>query len=554
MNVDAFTLKLNGIILTLVGLLLLPSAAIAQPRFQNLKDPNYWIQLCNALSKTKPAEALSACERAIELRPGDAGLWSQYGTLQLQLKQYPESLAAFDQALRRQANNSQVLTDQCIALTELVQKEMAVAACEKALKVNANWGSRAPITAQRYRAINLDTPKAYEEAIAFYDQALTKEPQDSLALLYRGEALKKLGRPPSVAIASYQRALEGNGNFGNTNPAIVWNTQALTLKEAGELELAVKSLDRALQLNPKDAATWLQLGNTLRQLRRPTEALTAYNRTLELQPTWAQALLAQCTTLNHLRQAEAALAACQKAIQSDDDWGTADSANAWNQQSVALAMLNKPEEALAAANRAVGMRPDLAIAWSDRAVILWYLKRYPEALASVQQAINLNNNDARSWANLGRILRSLNQPERALAAYNEALQRNPQDAMTWANLSAVQWSLGDHPNALTSANQAISVNPKLIQGWQNRAIALVALKNYPDAQHSYERVIELDKTNADAWTGLGLVFAQQRQVDKALQALQTAVTLNPQQAIAQQALKALTETQPKGAGSERVRE
>ncbi|MDX2228190.1 MAG: tetratricopeptide repeat protein [Leptolyngbyaceae cyanobacterium bins.349] len=114
--------------------------------------------------------------------------------------------------------------------------------------------------------------------------------------------------------------------------------------------------------------------------------------------------------------------------------------------------------------------------------------------------------------------------------------------------------MGDHPNALTSANQAISVNSKLIQGWQNREIALVALKNYADAQHSYERVIELDKTNADAWTGLGLVFAQQRQVPKAIQALQTAVTLNPQQAIAQRALKALTETQPRGAGSERVRE
>lgn len=523
----------------------MPSAAIARDLFQNLKDPNYWIQLCNALSKTKPAEALAACERAIELRPGDVKLWAQYGALQLQLKQYPESLAAFDQVLKQQANNSQVLTDQCIALSEMGQKEMAIAACEKALKMNANWGNRAPITAQRYRATLLDTPKAYEEAIAFYDQALTKEPKDSLALLYRGEALKKLGRPPSVAIAAYQQALEGNGNLGGDSSAIVWKTQALTLKETGELEQAVKSLDRALQQNPKDAATWLQLGNTLRQLKRPTEALTAYNRTIELRPNWSQALLAQCSTLNQLRQAEPALVACQKAIQANDDWGTADSANAWNQQSVALAMLNKPEDALASANRAVGMRPDLGEAWSDRAVVLWYLKRYPEALTSVQTALELNRNDARAWANLGRILRSLNQPERALAAYSEALKRDPRDALTWANLSAVQWSLGDPNAALVSANQSLAINLKLIQGWQNRAIALVALKNYPDAQQSYEQMILLDKANADAWTGLGLMFAQMRQVPKAIEALQTAVSLNPQQAIAQQALKALTEAQQK---------
>ena len=79
-------------------------------------------------------------------------------------------------------------------------------------------------------------------------------------------------------------------------------------------------------------------------------------------------------------------------------------------------------------------------------------------------------------------------------------------------------------------------------------IALVALKNLLDAQSSYEQVIVLDKTNAHAWTGLGLVLAQMRQVPKAIQALQTAVSLNPQQAIAQQALKVLMETQPKPQG------
>lgn len=531
--------------LALLGIVLLPFPVIARDPFQNLKDPNYWIQLCNILPRTKAAEALAACERAIELRPGDAKLWARYGALQVGQKQYPEAIAALDQSLKRQANNSQALTDQCIALAELGQPDPALAACNKALKVNANWGDRSPVTAQRYRTTILGTSAAYEAAIAFYDQALIKEPQDSLALLYRGEAVKKLGQPTSVVIESYKRALEGNGNWGVDTPVIAWNARASTLQEAGQLELVVQSLDRALQITPKDAATWLQLGNTLRQLKRPTEALIAYNRTIDLRPNWSQALLAQCTVLNQLRQAEPALAACQKAIGGDGDWGTGDSANAWNQQSVALMTTNKPEEALAAVNRAVGMRPELGEAWNDRAVVLWYLKRYKEALASAQTALELNADDARAWANLGRILRSLNQPDRALTAYTEAIKREPQNAIIWANLSAVQWSLGEHPAALVSANQALVANPKLVQGWQNRAIALVALKNYPDAQHSYEQVVLLDKANADAWTGLGLVLAQMQQVPQAITALQTAVSLNPEQSIAQKALKALTETQQK---------
>lgn len=531
--------------LALLGIVLLPFPVIARDPFQNLKDPDYWIQLCNVLPKTQAVEALTACERAIELRPGDAKLWARYGALQVIQKQYPEAIAALNQSLKRQTNNSQALTDQCIALTELGQTDPALNACNKALKVNANWGDQAPVTAQHYRTTILGTPAAYESAIAFYDQALIKKPQDSLALLYRGEALKKLGRPTSVVIESYKLALEGNGNWGMDTPAIAWNARALTLQEAGQLELVVQSLDRALQINPKDASTWLQLGNTLRQLKRPTEAIIAYNRTIDLRPSWSQALLAQCTVLNQTRQAELAFAACQKAIGGDGDWGTGDSANAWNQQSVALMIANKPDEALAAANRAVGMRPDLGEAWSDRAVILWYLKRYQEALISAQTALKLNADDARAWANLGRILRSLNQPDRALSAYTEALKRDPKNAIIWANLSAVQWSLGEHSAALVSANQSLVVNPKLVQGWQNRAIALVALKNYPDAEHSYNQMILLDKTNVDAWTGLGLVLAQMQQVPQAIAALQTAISLNPQQPIAQKALKALTEAQQK---------
>ena len=71
----------------------------------------------------------------------------------------------------------------------------------------------------------------------------------------------------------------------------------------------------------------------------------------------------------------------------------------------------------------------------------------------------------------------------------------------------------------------------------------MALKQYAKAQESYEQAITWDKTNADSWAGLGVVLLQLRQYDKAQQALQTAIGLNPNQAIAQQALKSLTEWQ-----------
>ena len=532
---------IRSIFTTLLTILLFSSPTIARDRFQDLKDPDYWIQLCTTLSKTKPAEALSACERAIELRSGDAELWANYGGLQFKLKQYPDAIVAFTQALKRQPENSQVLTQQCMTFKELNQIQPALVGCEQALKINKKWGDILPSTAQHYRTLLVNKPEGYEAAIQFYETVLKKEPTNLLTLLYRGQAMEKLEKPPEQILESYKQAL-ARTQWEPENLDVL-QTRSQLQRNAGEFELAVQSLDRALYLQPNDASIWFQLGTILTQLDRPTEALTAFNRTLELQPNGAITFLNQCKLLNQLRQAEPALAACQKAMQGDQTWGKPDISQILNQKSHALTTLNKLEEALADANRVIGMRPDWNDAWTDRAVVLWHLKRYPEALESVQKALVLNPEDARSWANQGRILRSLNQPQTALTAYNESLKRDPKNAITLANLSAVQWSLGCHPEALISANQAIALNPKLVQGWQNRALALIALKNFPDAQTSYERSVQLDPTNADAWTGLGLVLAQLQQYPEALQALQKAISLNANQTVAQQAIAAIQEAQ-----------
>lgn len=534
--------RLCEVAIGLLPLALLPFPAVARDQLQDLNDPVYWIQLCNVQYKTEPAEALPACERALELQPNNARLWARHGALQLAQKQYPDAIASLEQSLKRQPKSSQVLTNLCIAWTELGRAEPAVAACDKAIKLNVDWGDRSAVIAQRYRATVLNQPEVYQTAIGVYDQALAQAANDSLTLLYRAEALEKLGQYPQ-AIAACDQAINGNGNWGPAAPAIAWYVRGLAQRKLGERELAVQSFDRALQLNPTHVPSWSQLGDTLRQLKRPVEALPAYTRWVELQPNSSQALLAQCTVLNQVQQAELALATCKKAIQLNSDWGTADSAQSWNQQSLSLTTLGKPEDALAAANRAVGMRPDWADAWSDRAVVLWYLKRYEEALASVEKALALDPKNARAWANQARVWRSLDQPDKALAAYAEALKYDPQNAAILANQSAVQWSLGDHPAALESAKRAIAVNPDLAQAWQNRAAAEVALQQYPEAQTSYERALQLDKTNPESWTGLGLVLIQQQQYPKARQALQTAISLNPKQTVAQKALKALTELQ-----------
>jgi tetratricopeptide (TPR) repeat protein len=71
----------------------------------NLKDPKYWNNLCTFLSSSKKLpEATNACSKAIEQQTRNSELWSRYSDLHLNQGQYPEALAACNQALKLNKN------------------------------------------------------------------------------------------------------------------------------------------------------------------------------------------------------------------------------------------------------------------------------------------------------------------------------------------------------------------------------------------------------------------------------------------------------------------
>jgi tetratricopeptide (TPR) repeat protein len=155
---------------------------------------------------------------------------------------------------------------------------------------------------------------------------------------------------------------------------------------------------------------------------RYQEALTSYSQAVQRQPSASRSLIGQAATLNKLGQPDLALQTIEAALQGDGDWGDISTAFVWDQRAQALGGLGQYDEALAAANRAVGLDPTFAPAWSNRAVILWHLEDYETALASTERAIALDDTYQQAWFNQGRILSSLEQYREALVAYDRASQ------------------------------------------------------------------------------------------------------------------------------------
>lgn len=518
-----------------------PKRLLAQQEQQlQLKDFNYWASLCDSLAKAqKHEDAVKACDQAIALNPNDGATWMDRGDAQLALVMYAEASASYDQVLRQEPNHSLVLAKQCGVLSELGRQDDAIAACEKALEADSNWGDGSPALAWYNRGLVLSRLNKPEQALDSYEWAIKINPDYSLAWAGQCLVLSDINQYEE-AMTSCDKALQA-ANWGNSSPAVGWANQGVVFRKLKQYDKALASYDSALALNPKDEKTWTEQGLVLELLGRHGEALVSYDWALKISPKYSEALVNKCAALNRSAQKPedftAALAACEMAIQEGDGrWGEEGIAFAWNQRGNALTGLGRYEEALASIQRAIALQPDYASAWSNRAVTLWRLGRYDEALASNQRATDIEPSSSQAWFNQGRILTTLGRFDEAAVAYQQALagDANIGDPSTlaaiWVNQSSLLWRLERYREAIAAADNALTIDSKLAEAWYNKGLSYMSLRRYEDAVTSYDRAIGINPQNANFWTGKGIALRFQEKYPEALAALQQAVTLDPNNA------------------------
>lgn len=120
-------------------------------------------------------------------------------------------------------------------------------------------------------------------------------------------------------------------------------------------------------------------------------------------------------------------------------------------------------------------------------------KQYGKAIAFYDKALKLQPNFAEAWDNRGRALATLGQYEEAIASYDKALQLQPESWDVWTNRGIALSCLQRHEEAMASCNKALALNP-------NSPYALYTKACY---------------------------YAEQEQVNLAIENLQQAIKLEP---------------------------
>lgn len=131
--------------------------------------------------------------------------------------------------------------------------------------------------------------------------------------------------------------------------------------------------------------------------------------------------------------------------------------------------------------------------------------RLEEAIAAYQKAVELKPDEAAYFNNLGNTLAKAGKIEEARAAYQKSAELNPANAANaWMNLGIVLWQNQRYEEALEPLRKSLELNPKNAQAWYVLGASLVSLMEFkqegdkmipvlrPGTIEAYQKCIEVE--------------------------------------------------------------
>jgi tetratricopeptide (TPR) repeat protein len=144
------------------------------------------------------------------------------------------------------------------------------------------------------------------------------------------------------------------------------------------------------------------------------------------------------------------------------------------------------------------------------------------------------------YMDLANFERSHGRVEEAMPLYARAVSVTtpPNKAEAFTHWGIALASQGKLDEAIDKFNDALKVKP-LFEAYANLAGAMNTMKRYADAEPYARQAIAMQPGNGQSWNNLAISLYYRGKTADAVQALEQALTLNPQDATIQANLKAI---------------
>jgi Flp pilus assembly protein TadD len=288
------------------------------------------------------------------------------------------------------------------------------------------------------------------------------------------------------------------------------NLMAAIRHAQGNSAAAVKSLQRAINLNENNAQFYSNLGEIERQRGKPREALVALRRAVSLDPNFAQAWSNLGIVHYDRRDFKEAIKCYEKAISLNDSYP-----EAHNNLANALRALGKNEEALDHYQRALLLRENYPEVYNNMASILRERGDVAEAEHAYRKAIGLKPHYLEAYNNLATLLVQHERSDEALRMLGRALEINATHVPTLITTARTQLKQGNHVQAEQACRLALKEDMNNAEAQEILGQVLDETDRFTEALESYETALTLRPELVEARNHYAICLKQVGRLDDA---------------------------------------
>ena len=176
--------------------------------------------------------------------------------------------------------------------------------------------------------------------------------------------------------------------------------------------------------------------------------------------------------------------------------------------------------------------PNYIDGWYNKGIALYrHMGRHQEGLAAFDRALQIDGEDIDIWHERGKLLLILHQNDAALQSFERVLTLRPNYRISIEGKAAAYYAMERYEDAATTCDQVLALyppgHPNTMQALKTKAMCQNNLTKFKAAIQTANRALRITQKDDTIWETKGLALAGQGKFQEAIQCLEYAITLNP---------------------------
>ena len=271
-----------------------------------------------------------------------------------------------------------------------------------------------------------------------------------------------------------------------TRSAPSYQAEAEAYFSEGQLDAATAAYYRAIELDPNDVDTRVQLSELLIWRERSAEALQQAQEAVVLEPSNSQALAVLCRAYDWEGLYADAFDACDCALEL-----ASDNAQAYAYLAEVYADTGVWGAARENAAKAVELDYQSMAAHRNMGYTYEMQGRFSQAAESYENAIFLEPRLAPLYVSAGRTYRVMGKFPEAIDRIQRVTRLEPDNPAGYDQLGWTYYVAGDYARAVQNLELATQLDPSYAISWGHLGIVNYVMQQYEEAIIDFQKAIEL---------------------------------------------------------------